>query len=96
MVLTKAERETIITYNEEEDTASVYTCNKALIRKLDSFCSKSTMFIIEKQDEWSREYQIPKRCISVRFPTKISDELHAEMASRARELSEYRKRKGYL
>ena len=35
MNLTKYEQETIINYNNEEKTASVYTHDKALIRKLD-------------------------------------------------------------
>lgn len=35
MYIPKEERETIITYNEAEPTASVYTMNGALIRKLD-------------------------------------------------------------
>lgn len=35
MNLTRYEQETIITYNEEEKTAGVYTHNKALLRKLE-------------------------------------------------------------
>ena len=35
MNLTKYEQETIINYNNEEKTASVFTYDKSLIRKLD-------------------------------------------------------------
>ena len=35
MNISKEERETIITYNEAEAVASVYTMNGALIRKLE-------------------------------------------------------------
>lgn len=87
MTLTRYERETVINFNEEEDTATVYTCNKPLIRKLNSFCSKSTLFNVKRGDEYSREYKIPKRCISIRFPMQISVEKRAERANRAKALS---------
>lgn len=35
MNLTKYEQETIINYNNEEKTASIFTYDKSLIRKLD-------------------------------------------------------------
>ena len=40
MKLSKYERETIICYNEEETTASVYTHNKKLIQKLKRLSEK--------------------------------------------------------
>ena len=36
--LTNYERETIFNYNQEEKTASCYTHDPALIRKLDRLC----------------------------------------------------------
>ena len=40
MNLSLYEQETIINYNEEEATASIYTHNRALIRKLDKFAQE--------------------------------------------------------
>lgn len=40
MSLSLCEQETIINFNEEEKTASVYTHNKALIRKLDKLAQE--------------------------------------------------------
>lgn len=41
MNLSLYEQETIINYNEEEATASIYTHNRALIRKLDKFAQEA-------------------------------------------------------
>ena len=35
MKLTKYEQETIINYNQEEDMAQIYTCDRNLIRKIE-------------------------------------------------------------
>ncbi len=93
MVLSKQEKETIIRFNEEEDKATVLTPNKALIRKLDGLCSQSPMFVVKRQDDYGKEYQVPKDCISIRKPSKISDETRVKMASRAKRLSPPKKPK---
>jgi len=90
MGLSKYEKETIVSFNEEEPTATIYTCHKPLIRKLDRFCDRNTSFSVKRQDEYSKTYQIPKRFISFRFPMEISDELRAKRASDAKRLSELR------
>lgn len=91
MHLSKAERETIIIFNEENDTATVYTCNKPLMKKLDSYCEKNTRYIVKKQDEYSKEYEVPKRSVNIRFLAIISDETRAKMAARAKRLSNFKK-----
>lgn len=42
MKLTKYEQETIINYNQEEDMAQIYTCDKNLIRKIDAHIEKNS------------------------------------------------------
>ena len=42
MGLTKYEQETILLFNEDEKTASVYTHNSSLQRRLAEFAKKST------------------------------------------------------
>ena len=80
--MTKYERETVLNYNDEEKVATVYTCNKALMRKADNFCSLfPEVYKVIRQDEYSKTYEIPKKLISLRSPVKrkISEELKQKM-----------------
>ena len=63
--LTQYEKETIVNYNESEDTATVYTCSPSLIRKL-----KKLGYSIVSEDKASFTFKCPKRCISFRSPKK--------------------------
>lgn len=70
MKLTKYERETIICYNEEEATASVFTHNNQLIKKLKRLAEKYPDKVNPERPEHCEavSYLVPKRCISVREP----------------------------
>lgn len=82
MKLTKYEQETIINYNQEEKTASCFTHDLALIRKLDEFVRNGeAITVVQEGDGW-KEYKFPKKCVKVRFPRKLSDEQRQEMAER--------------
>lgn len=74
MQLTKLEQETIILFNEEESTAEVDTCNKALIRRLDSFCTKSADIACVSGDEYGKRYILPKKWVKVNMPPQLSEE----------------------
>lgn len=84
--LTSYELETIINYNEEEKTSSVYTYNKALIKKLDNYCLKfPNLFIFEKQDYYgkhlSKSYIIPKKQVKITAPRILSEETKNKLAN---------------
>ena len=82
MNLTKYEQETIINYNNEEKTASIFTYDKSLIRKLDKRLDEmSDMKLIRRGEDFA-EYSLPKKWIKVAFPRQYSDEQRAEMAER--------------
>lgn len=82
MNLTKYEQETIINYNNEEKTASIFTYDKSLIRKLDKrLAEMSDMELIRRGEDFA-EYSLPKKWIKVAFPRQYSDEQRAEMAER--------------
>ena len=83
MDLTKYERETVINYNQEEKIASCYTHDRALIRKLDSFCEKSSDIIVTRNDDGCKEYTFPKKWIRIVIPRQLSDEKRAELKLRA-------------
>ncbi|MFT9076756.1 immunoglobulin [Ethanoligenens sp.] len=84
MKLTKYEKETIICYNEEEATASVYTHNKKLIQKLKRLSEKYPDKVKPERPEHcgSVSYLVPKRCVSVREP--YNDQRRADDSLRAK------------
>lgn len=84
MNLTKYEQETIINYNNEEKTASVFTYDKSLIRKLDKRLAEVSDIKLIRRGEDFAEYSLPKKWIKVSFPRQYSDEQRAEMAERMR------------
>lgn len=74
MNLTRVERETIILYNEEEQTAEVYTCNEAMKRKLTKIHEDGTEGIaFVRSDEYSVTYTVPKKWVKVNPPAKRTD-----------------------
>lgn len=85
MELTKQERETIIVFNEEESTAEVDTCNKALIKQLDSLSEKMPNVVVIGEDEHGKRYRLPKKWVKIRNPRQYSEEERAKMAERAKE-----------
>lgn len=82
MKMTKYEQETIINYNQEEKTASCFTYDRALIRKLDEFVRNGEAITVVREGDGWKEYKFPKKCVKVRFPRKLSDEQRREMAER--------------
>lgn len=65
MKLSRYEQETILLYNEAEETAQVYTYDTKLIKKLLRLSVKYPNQIICKNE---RQFTIPKSCVSVREP----------------------------
>lgn len=70
MKLSKYEQETIILYNEEETTASVYTHDPKLIEKLKRLHAKylDKVYPERKEHYGAVSYIVPKACVSVREP----------------------------
>ena len=86
MYIPKIERETIITYNEAEDTASVYTMNKHLQRKLSQMAQECPDSVKHSRDfpDGGVEYIVPKKSIRVNKPLKLSDAHREILAENAR------------
>ena len=69
MEFTKAEQETVINFDNELDTASVYTHDSRLIKKLQELRKQyPEQFILEHREHGSVTYTIPKRCVGIRPP----------------------------
>lgn len=66
---THYEQETVITFNEAEGAASVYTHNRKLRRKLLQVAEQQpNKVIVVQQDERSAEFLVPKSCVTIRVP----------------------------
>lgn len=71
MKLTKIQMETIMLSNDAEKTGEVYTCNRALQRRLDRFCEEyPDQFTLVKQDQYSKTYKCPKKRFRISKPRK--------------------------
>lgn len=90
MKLTKFEKETIILFNEGEDTASIYTFNADLKRRLAGFARKYPQLCkLEKTSPMgSVGYVMDKSRLSIRLLPPMSEE-------RRRKASEYAKKYGF-
>ncbi len=75
MKLSRYEQETIVNYNAGEKTATLYTRDKAVMRKLDTLVADfPDTYKLTKQDEVSTTYSFPKSYISYRKPRAVSSE----------------------
>lgn len=87
MNLSLYEQETIINFNEADSTASVYTHNRALIRKLDKLAQERPGDCHREKtshDGKAVDYSIPKAWVKIR-PTRIASEAQKAALARARE-----------
>ena len=75
MTISRQEQETIINYNAAEQTATIYTRDKTVMRRLD-------VLVIEYPDRYrligetdiDKTYEMPESYVSYRKPRRLSDE----------------------
>lgn len=73
--LTKYEMETIVNYNAAEQTATVYTRDKAVMRKLDRLVEAyPESYRLVDQTEIDKTYSMPKSYVTYRKPRSVSTE----------------------
>ncbi len=83
MKLSRYEQETVINYNAGEQTATLYTRDKAAMRKLDTLVADfPDTYKLAGQDEVSKTYSFPKSHVSYRKPRVVS----TEQRERARQM----------
>jgi hypothetical protein len=72
MRLSNLEKETIILYNEREDTACVYTHSPALQKRLSELCAArpEQVYTIEENGHGGLTFELPKRWVRI-VPTRI-------------------------
>lgn len=87
--LTAMERETIITYNNAENTANCFTLSLPVRRRLLQLAEEYPDEVhINKQEEDMIDVDIPKSWVKIRPPRRLSDEQKAALAERGRNLYE--------
>ena len=75
MNLTKYEQETVINFNAGEQLATVYTRDRAVIRKLDALVIEfSDVYKLVSETDIDKTYSMPKSFVSYRKPRRLSDE----------------------
>ncbi|MEY8517952.1 hypothetical protein AALC25_13810 [Lachnospiraceae bacterium 29-84] len=75
MKLSRYEQESILNYNAGEQTATLYTRDKAVMRKLDTLVADfPETYKLTGQDEISKTYSFPKSYVSYRKPRIVSTE----------------------
>ena len=87
MKLTRYEQETIINFNAGDQTATLYTRDPAVMRKVDAL-------VIEYPDTYKcigetdidKTYKMPKSFVSYRKPRRLSNEQREMARLRAKQL----------
>ena len=94
MSVSKIEQETVILFNEAEPTASVYTYNGALKRKLSGLCeARPTEARQIKDDErGGLTFEVPKRWIKVNASIVLTEEQRQARTEAARARFSLKKR----
>ena len=89
MKLSRYEQESILNYNAGEQTATLYTRDKAVMRKLDTLVADfPDTYSLIGQDKVSKTYSFPKSFVSYRKPRAVS----TEQRERARQMMTERNR----
>lgn len=88
MKLSRYEQETIVNYNAGEQTATVYTRDKAVMRKLDTLVADfPDTYSLTGQDEVSKTYSFPKSYVSYRKPRRLSEEQREKARERMQNIN---------
>ena len=75
MNICRYEQETIINYNAAEQTATVYTSDKTVMRRLDALVKGfPDHYRLIGETDIDKTYEMPKSFVSYRKPRRLSDE----------------------
>ena len=88
MKLSRYEQETVVNYNAGEQTATLYTRDKAVMRKLDTLVADFPgTYKLTGQDEVSKTYSFPKSYVSYRKPRKLDEEQRKQAQERMKKIN---------
>ncbi len=92
MSLTNIERETVICFNEAEQTAEVFTYRRSLIRQLDGLAEErpTEATRVKANPEGGVTFTIPKTWIKIRPKRILTEEQKEKARMRAQHLNQNR------
>ncbi|MCI9141153.1 MAG: hypothetical protein HFH87_00855 [Lachnospiraceae bacterium] len=86
--LTKYEMETVVNYNAVEQTATVYTRDKSVMRRLDRLVADYPgTYKLLKQTDIDKTYSMPKSYITYRKPRMLNDKQREQARQRMSKLN---------
>ena len=86
--LTKYEMETIVNYNAAEQTATVYTRDKSVMRKLDRLVEAyPESYRLVDQTDIDKTYSMPKSYVTYRKSRMLSDKQREQARQRMEKLN---------
>ena len=78
--LKRIEQETVINFNVAEREATVYTSDKATMRKLDALVTEfPDIYKCIKATDIDKTYSMPKQYVNYRKPRRLSEERREEI-----------------
>ena len=87
-ILKRIEQETIINFNAEECEATVYTADKATMRKLDALVTEfPEVYKCIGETDIDKTYSMPKQYVSYRKPRRISEERREQIKKQITQLN---------
>ena len=87
MTLIREEQETIINYNAAEQTATVYTRDKTVMRRLDALVIEyPEHYRLIGETDIDRTYEMPKSFVNYRKPRRLSEEQREAARERMKKL----------
>lgn len=86
--LTKYEMETVVNFNAGEQTATVYTRDKSVMRRLDQLVENyPDTYKLLNQTDIDKTYSMPKSYVTYRKPRAVSDEQREQARQRMTKLN---------
>lgn len=70
---TNEERETVIRYDQTPEEANVWTCDPALMRRLEARGVKPSRVEKDGGRVFAKEYRVPKRWVKISPPRQVSE-----------------------
>ena len=72
--LTKYEQETVINFNAGDKSASIYTADRAVMRRLDTLVNDyPDTYRLVGQTSYAKRYEVLKECVTYRKPRKLTE-----------------------
>ena len=91
MKLTRYEQETIINYNAEDKTATLYTRDPAVMRKVDALVTEyPDTFKCIGETDIDKTYEMPKKYVTYSHPRRCSDTIIVERQEKMKRINAMR------